>query len=374
MAGRRDGFYYKSRATIPRHLRRFAFSSRLLGMCYPWLISASSLGKRQRAAAIQDAGASHLSPERTQRHQRHQRTQRIQRQQRITMRRSRASCWAMNVKNVQTAGARSSKLGFPNLPQMAAQRGEMRSRAKRGAGRSRASAFTPGCGPRPGIANGKWKIANARRAPGGVRESSQMFAYVRICPLMFGFWRKKVVVYENIDSLTRLLPLARPSRACGFAHIPFAASQAAQVRNLTKEFTGSRSCQVLGSFPPVQSALRPSLMANPFRRFPSGSNPQLELLLSRQASLSPVDSSNPKRLKSGLKTERAAADGCEWYKCYDNSTNSHFGRKADGGWRSMGSTKITKVTMRFFGIRRTSQSRHVLLRARKNRHGTFGTN
>jgi len=29
--------------------------------------------------------------------------------------------------------------------------------------------------------------------------------------------------------LTRSLPLARPSRACGFAHIPFAASQAAQV-------------------------------------------------------------------------------------------------------------------------------------------------
>ena len=29
--------------------------------------------------------------------------------------------------------------------------------------------------------------------------------------------------------MTRLLPLARPSRACRFAHIPFAASQAAQV-------------------------------------------------------------------------------------------------------------------------------------------------
>ena len=29
--------------------------------------------------------------------------------------------------------------------------------------------------------------------------------------------------------LTRSLPLARPSRACGFAHIPFAASQTAQV-------------------------------------------------------------------------------------------------------------------------------------------------
>src|SRR5579871_5997556 len=29
--------------------------------------------------------------------------------------------------------------------------------------------------------------------------------------------------------LTRSRPLARPSRACGFAHIPFAASQAAQV-------------------------------------------------------------------------------------------------------------------------------------------------
>jgi hypothetical protein len=29
--------------------------------------------------------------------------------------------------------------------------------------------------------------------------------------------------------LTRSLPLTRPSRACGFAHIPFAASRAAQV-------------------------------------------------------------------------------------------------------------------------------------------------
>ncbi len=29
--------------------------------------------------------------------------------------------------------------------------------------------------------------------------------------------------------LTHSLPLVRPSRACGFAHIPFAASQAAQV-------------------------------------------------------------------------------------------------------------------------------------------------
>ena len=175
-----------------------------------------------------------------------------------------------------------------------------------------------------------------------------MFAYVRICPLMFGFWRKKVVVYESIDSgLTRSRSLGPrgPSPSVEFlSPLP----KRLKSRNLTKEFTGSRSCQVLGSFPPVQSALRPSLMANPFRRFPSGSNPQLELLLSRQASLSPVDSSNPKRLKSGLKTERAAADGCEWYKCYDNSTNSHFGRKADGGWRSMGSTKITKVTMRFF--------------------------
>ncbi len=40
----------------------------------------------------------------------------------------------MNVKNVQAAGARSSKVGFPNLPQMVSHRGEMRSRAKREAG------------------------------------------------------------------------------------------------------------------------------------------------------------------------------------------------------------------------------------------------
>jgi len=53
--------------------------------------------------------------ERTQRHQRHQRTQR---QQRITIAGCRGSGWAMNVKNVQAAGARSSKVGFPNLPQM----------------------------------------------------------------------------------------------------------------------------------------------------------------------------------------------------------------------------------------------------------------
>ncbi|HLX71586.1 MAG TPA: hypothetical protein VKV04_18390, partial [Verrucomicrobiae bacterium] len=30
----------------------------------------------------------------------------------------------------------------------------------------------------------------------------------------------------------------------------------------------------VGSFTPVQSALRPSLGANPFRHFPSGSNPK----------------------------------------------------------------------------------------------------
>jgi hypothetical protein len=35
----------------------------------------------------------------------------------------------------------------------------------------------------------------------------------------------------NHESLTHSLPLFRPSRACGFAHIPFAASQAAQVAN-----------------------------------------------------------------------------------------------------------------------------------------------
>ncbi len=39
----------------------------------------------------------------------------------------------------------------------------------------------------------------------------------------------------------------------------------------------------------------------------------------------------------------AAAGRREWYKCYDNSTNSHFGRKVDEGWRSRGSTKITIV-------------------------------
>ena len=47
------------------------------------------------------------------------------------------------------------------------------------------------------------------------------------------------------ESLTRSLPLARPSRACGFARIPFAASQAAQVdsyRNLTSFFPGNTFC------------------------------------------------------------------------------------------------------------------------------------
>ena len=37
--------------------------------------------------------------------------------------------------------------------------------------------------------------------------------------------------YTDCESLTRSLPLARPSRASGFAQIPFAASQAAQVDN-----------------------------------------------------------------------------------------------------------------------------------------------
>ena len=40
--------------------------------------------------------------------------------------------------------------------------------------------------------------------------------------------------------LTRSLPLARPSRACGFAHIPFAASQAAQVDLIRVNQTDSK--------------------------------------------------------------------------------------------------------------------------------------
>jgi hypothetical protein len=39
--------------------------------------------------------------------------------------------------------------------------------------------------------------------------------------------------HESRESLTHSLPLVRPSRACGFAHIPFGASQAPQVDNLT---------------------------------------------------------------------------------------------------------------------------------------------
>jgi len=54
----------------------------------------------------------------------------------------------MNVKNVQAAGARSSKVGFPNLPQMVSHRGEMRSRAKREAG-SGAEGLWETCLPGP---------------------------------------------------------------------------------------------------------------------------------------------------------------------------------------------------------------------------------
>ena len=162
-----------------------------------WHIAESGGGPH----ALQDAGASHLSHERTQRQQRTQRTQRI------TMRRSRASCWAMNVKNVQEAGARSSKLGFPNLPQMVwlarsrslGPRGplasprslsppprrlkslcrRMRSRAKRGDGRRPLSSdFGLRCastrrvgGARWPMADGIWQIGKVATGGLGIYES-----------------------------------------------------------------------------------------------------------------------------------------------------------------------------------------------------------
>ena len=59
--------------------------------------------------------------------------------------------------------------------------------------------------------------------------------------------------------LTRSLPLARPSRACGFAHIPFAASQAAQVSFSEERDKAIAAFAILGTTPrmfPVATAQR----------------------------------------------------------------------------------------------------------------------
>jgi hypothetical protein len=50
----------------------------------------------------------------------------------------------------------------------------------------------------------------------------------KICNVIF---KRSSASIQQHGSLTRSLPLTRPSRACRFAPIPFAASQAAQVEN-----------------------------------------------------------------------------------------------------------------------------------------------
>ena len=59
--------------------------------------------------------------------------------------------------------------------------------------------------------------------------------------------------------LTRSLPLVRSSRACGFAHIPFAASQAAQVSTSQRRGRGTavalfELCSMIWMFSTVQSS------------------------------------------------------------------------------------------------------------------------
>ena len=51
-----------------------------------------------------------------------------------------------------------------------------------------------------------------------------------------GSIRRDCRICRNCREWTHSLPLVRPSRACGFAHIPFAAPQAAQVECLRPFF------------------------------------------------------------------------------------------------------------------------------------------
>ncbi len=132
-------------------------------------------------------------------------------------------------------------MGFPNLPQMASHCGEMRCRAKRVRfWRKKYSLAAVGsCRIRLCLISarqdGRWQIADGQ---GDQSESK----WIKVARSTEG---AAMGVYESYDNstnlhsnfsaghragnLTRSFPLARPSRACGFARIPFAASQAAQV-------------------------------------------------------------------------------------------------------------------------------------------------